>query len=176
MNIITALHRLKLITHNFFTPQEKKNNLSPTLQAADNWRKKGVSIGENTHIVGNVILGRNGKDPIIIGSNCVLTGCTILGHDASTNRALGLKRSIIKPVLIEDDCFIGHASIILMGVTIGKGSIVGAGAVVTKDVCPGSVVAGNPAQLICTVDELLERRRKLLVEHPEFSPDELEDF
>ena len=58
-----------------------------------------------------------------------------------------------------------------MGTRIGKGSIVGAGAVVTSDVPPGSVVAGNPAQVICTVKELVEKRRQLAIDHPEFFPD-----
>lgn len=171
MNIFPKLsHFLKDIYH-FIFPALEEPDLPPTLQAAENWRKKGVTIGENTHFVGNVILGRNGKDPIIIGSNCVLTGCSILGHDASTNRILGLTRSIIQPVVIEDDCFIGHGSIVLMGVTIGKGSIIGAGAIVTKDIEPGSVVGGNPARFICRVDELVEHRKKLMVERPEFFPD-----
>ncbi|NLL71243.1 MAG: acetyltransferase [Epulopiscium sp.] len=53
-----------------------------------------------------------------------------------------------KPVVIEDDVWIGARVIILPGVTIGTGSVVGAGAVVTKDVEPYSIVGGNPAKLI----------------------------
>ena len=52
------------------------------------------------------------------------------------------------PILIEDDAFIGARSIILKGVTIGKGSIIGAGAVVTRNVPEYSIVAGNPAKVI----------------------------
>ena len=57
----------------------------------------------------------------------------------------GVNRSFVK---IEDDCWIAANSVILSGVTVGKGSIVAAGAVVTKDVPPFSIVAGNPAQVI----------------------------
>lgn len=145
--------------------------IEPSLQAAAYWREKGIEIGENTRFYGNVLLGRDGKDPITIGKNCVLTGCTILGHDASTNFALGIQRSIIQPLCIEDNCFIGYQAIVLMGVTIGRGSIVGAGAVVTKDVMAGSVVAGNPAKVVCTVDELVARRKILAREHPEYFPE-----
>ena len=52
------------------------------------------------------------------------------------------------PVIIEDKVWIGTRSIILKGVTVGEGAIVGAGSVVTKDVQPWTVVAGNPAQKI----------------------------
>lgn len=52
------------------------------------------------------------------------------------------------PIVIEDDVWIGFGAIILPGVTIGKGSIVGAGAVVTKSIEPYSVVGGVPARLI----------------------------
>ncbi|MFN8419198.1 MAG: acyltransferase [Anaerolineae bacterium] len=136
--------------------------LSDPLAIAQVWRNLGVSVGEGTSIYRNVQLGRGGADPIVIGKNCVLTGCTILGHDASTNRQLGLKSSLKQMVTIEDDCFIGHGAIILMGVRVGRGSIVGAGAVVTRDVPAGSVVAGNPAQVIMMVEELVNKRRALV--------------
>jgi acetyltransferase-like isoleucine patch superfamily enzyme len=57
----------------------------------------------------------------------------------------GVTRSFVK---IEDDCWIAANSVILAGVTVGKGSVVAAGSIVTKDVPPYSVVAGNPAQVI----------------------------
>ncbi len=53
-----------------------------------------------------------------------------------------------KPVVIEEDCWICGAAIILPGIKVGKGSTVAAGAVVTKDVPPRTVVAGNPARVI----------------------------
>lgn len=53
-----------------------------------------------------------------------------------------------KPIIIEDDVWIGFNSIILKGVIIGKGAIIAAGSVVTKDIPPYSIVAGNPAQII----------------------------
>ena len=74
------------------------------------------------------------------------------------------------PVSIEDGCFIGHNAMVLMGVTIGRGSIVGAGAVCASSVPPGSVVVGNPAKVIGTVDDLVARRRQLAMNHPEFFP------
>ena len=57
----------------------------------------------------------------------------------------GVTRSFVK---IEDDCWIAANSVILAGVVIGKGSVVAAGSIVTKDVPPYSVVAGNPARIV----------------------------
>jgi len=63
--------------------------------------------------------------------------------------------------VIEDDCFIGAGSIILSGIRIGKGAIVGAGSIVTKDVKPNTLVYGNPAKEIGRVDEALKQKTAL---------------
>jgi acetyltransferase-like isoleucine patch superfamily enzyme len=57
------------------------------------------------------------------------------------------------PIVIEDDVWVGFQAVILPGVTIGHGSIVGAGAVVTKDVEPYTVVVGIPARPLKRRDE-----------------------
>ena len=53
-----------------------------------------------------------------------------------------------KPIVIGDDVWIGACAIILKGVTINNGAVIAAGAVVTKDVEPYAIVAGNPARII----------------------------
>ena len=53
-----------------------------------------------------------------------------------------------KPIVIEDDCWIGRRCIILPGVRISKGTIVGAGAIVTKQFPEYSIIGGNPAKII----------------------------
>lgn len=53
-----------------------------------------------------------------------------------------------RPVIIEDRCFIGADAIVMKGVTIGAESVIGAGAVVTRDVPPGEIWAGNPAKFV----------------------------
>ena len=57
-------------------------------------------------------------------------------------------KKIMKPVLIGNNVWVGCRAIILKGVTIGEGAVVAAGAVVTKDVPPFTLVAGNPARVI----------------------------
>lgn len=56
------------------------------------------------------------------------------------------------PIVIEDKVFVGMDSLILKGVTIGEGSVVGAGSVVSRDVPPRTVVAGNPAKVVQDID------------------------
>lgn len=58
-----------------------------------------------------------------------------------------------KPVVIQDDVWIGGSAVILPGVTIGRDAVVGAGAVVSRDVPPGVVVAGNPARVIREIEQ-----------------------
>ena len=92
--------------------------------------------------------------PSGIGKHCLLSGGVSVsdydGHptDAVLRRTSPAPRESIEPVVIGDDVWIGAAARILKGVTIGDRSIVGAGAIVTKDVPPDVVVAGNPARVV----------------------------
>lgn len=108
----------------------------------------GAHIGDDSHITA--------IDSVIIGKN-VLTGKRILITDNSHGDASGdmldiapNERAAVSkgPVIIGDNVWIGEKASILPGVTIGEGAIVGANAVVTKDVPPYTLVAGNPAKTI----------------------------
>jgi acetyltransferase-like isoleucine patch superfamily enzyme len=59
-----------------------------------------------------------------------------------------IENTISKEVVIEDDVWLGYNVIVLPGVTIGKGSVIGAGSVVSKDIPPYSIAIGNPARVI----------------------------
>ena len=71
-----------------------------------------------------------------------------------------------KPVILEDNVWIGDSAIICKGVTIGKTSIIGAGAVVTKNVPPNSIFAGNPAKLVKTLEDKEFNTRANFLENP----------
>jgi maltose O-acetyltransferase len=90
--------------------------------------------------------------PITIGNNVRMANFVIIettGHNfADTDKPIRQQGIYKKPVVIEDDVWIGDRVTILPGVTIGKGAVVGSGAVVPKDVPANSIVVGNPARVI----------------------------
>ena len=107
-----------------------------------------VIIGDHTRIgLHNTIIG-----PVDIGNHVNLAqGITVtaLNHNFSdTNKRIDEQGVSTNPVTIEDDVWVGANAVILPGVTIGEHCVVAAGAVVTKDVPPHSLVAGVPAKVI----------------------------
>ena len=117
------------------------------------------------HSVGRGVrinLGCNITDPALVrvGNNVTLSDCTLLGHDGVIhilNTRFNKKLDSVGAIDIRDNFFIGYGSIVMPRVTIGPDSIVAAGAVVTKDVPPGVVVGGNPARILCTTEELVQK-------------------
>jgi len=107
----------------------------------------GIKIGQNTMIsLGAKLDVRRGE--IIIGNNCTITyGCILLSHDA-TAKSLHPGDNGAGKIIIEDDVFIGVGTIVMRNVRIGKGAIIGAGSVITKDVPAGAIVIGNPQRII----------------------------
>lgn len=90
---------------------------------------------------------------ITIGDSCMLaSGCYVTDADWHDlyNRVQIVGRTA--PVVLHDNVWVGDSAIVCKGVTIGENSIVGAGAVVTKDVPANVVVAGNPAKVVKTLD------------------------
>lgn len=109
-------------------------------------------IGSNTSINDNCkIYGK-----INIGSNCLFASNIFVSsgtHNFSSDKYLPIKvqdklKVIVKPVTIEDDCWIGFGVVIMPGVHVGKGAIIGSNAVVTKNVFPYSINAGIPSREI----------------------------
>jgi acetyltransferase-like isoleucine patch superfamily enzyme len=117
-------------------------------------RKQGVQVGEDCRI----FISDVGTEPYLIkiGNHCTITvgvrfithdgGCSLFRHEFPDLNYFG-------KIEVEDNCFIGVNAIILPNVKIGRNSIVGSGAVVTKDIPPQSVAAGVPARVIATVED-----------------------
>ncbi len=110
----------------------------------------GAVVGEGSMVDMNAVIGARG----ILGKNVHLGACSVV--------AGVLEPPSATPVIIEDDVLIGANSVILEGVRVGKGSVVAAGSVVTKDVPPGVVVAGSPARIIKNKDEKTADKTKLM--------------
>lgn len=100
------------------------------------------SIGYRCYLQGDIIIG---KDVMMAPEVVILTRSH--GHDR-IDIPMGQQGCFDHPVSIEDDVWIGTRAIILPGVRVGKGSIIGCGAVVTRDVDSFSVMGGVPAKLI----------------------------
>jgi acetyltransferase-like isoleucine patch superfamily enzyme len=105
-----------------------------------------IEIGSRTFInYGSSVAAR---DFIEIGSHCHLGHYTFImdnnQHDTVVHTALPPS----KPIVIEDDVWIGSHVVILPGVRIGKNAVIGAGSIVTRDIPPRCVAAGNPARVI----------------------------
>lgn len=109
-----------------------------------------IEIGDGTGLSGASICAQVG---VHIGQRCLL-GADVMVVDtdfhplAAADRHRGLAAAAHAPVWIGDDVFIGARACVLKGVRIGDGAVVGCAAVVTHDVGPGAVVAGNPARVV----------------------------
>jgi acetyltransferase-like isoleucine patch superfamily enzyme len=134
-------------------------------------RGGNITIGSNTEILdgvllltygGNISIGEScsinpytiiyGHGETIIGNHVMIAGhCMIIPSEhtfISKDKIIMAQGASNRGIVIEDDVWIGHACSILDGVRIGKGAVIGAGSVVTKDIPPYTVVAGIPAKMI----------------------------
>ena len=126
-------------------------------------RKRGVIVGERFNNYGVI---DNGHGFLVkIGDDVTLSASRILTHDGSTWLWLGKSR--VGHVTIGNRVFIGAGGVILPNVTIGDDVIIGAGSVVNRDIPSNSVVVGNPAKVICTLSEYIEKNKKMMEDHPE---------
>lgn len=125
-------------------------------------RKLGVKMGENTF--GNLglrIVSDDYKIRVIIGNNVsiapnvVLITCSSANNGKKINEIPYIKEHLWKDsrIVIEDDVWIGANVTILPGVRVGECSVIGAGSVVTKNVEPYTIVAGNPAKILRRLEE-----------------------
>ncbi len=121
----------------------QEQSFTPEIVLGDN-----CSIGEDSHItaINSIRLGKN----VLLGKKILITDNA---HGASSIDLLDIAPNFRPlyskgPVIIEDNVWIGEKSSIMPGVHVGKGSIIAANSVVTKDVPPYCVVAGVPAKVV----------------------------
>ncbi len=132
--------------------------------------REGAEVGE--HVIGMmgavVNIGAVVGDGTMLDMNCVIGARALVGRDchigAGAVLAGVLEPPSAEPVVIEDEVLIGANAVILEGVRVGKGSVVAAGAVVTRDVPPMTVAAGQPARTIKAVDARTKDKTGLLKE------------
>lgn len=129
-----------------------------------------VTIGDNAVIMmGSVInIGAEIGARTMIDMNAVLGGRATVGEDCHIGAGAVLAGVIeppsADPVIVENDVMIGANAVVLEGVRIGQGAVVAAGAIVTKDVAPYTVVAGVPAKLIKAIDEKTKSKTEIMQE------------
>lgn len=111
-----------------------------------------IDIGARTYIGPYVCMA--GPGDIRIGKDCLIaSGSGIYANNHifdDPSRPINQQGIVWKGIVIEDDCWLGSGVRVLDGVTIGHGSVIGAGAVVTKDIPPYSVAVGVPAKVVST--------------------------
>ena len=140
-------------------------------------RKIGVVVGDNTMIAPSVVFS---SEPYLIqiGSNVQITNNVFIHTHGGGNciRKQHPDFDCFGKVIIDDWVYVGAFSQIMPGCTIGEGSLIAAGSIVTKSVAPHSVMAGNPARFICTTEEYYERNKKYDVKTKGMSSDSKRDF
>jgi maltose O-acetyltransferase len=117
---------------------------------------RGMSVGREVFVADSSYLDPAFAWLISIGDQTTIgPGVTILAHDAAPKLRTGY--SAIAPVRIGARVFVGANALILPGVAIGDDAMVGAGSVVRRDVAPGTIVLGNPAQEVGSTGAHTER-------------------
>ncbi|MGE6203825.1 acyltransferase [Guptibacillus hwajinpoensis] len=140
-----------------------KNIIGET--TTDRLIKRGLTVGDNFSRQGECFIDNSHCWLIDIGSNVTFSKRVIvLAHDASTIKLLGYVK--VGKVKISDNVFVGANVTILPGVTIGKNSIIGAGSVVTKDIPANVVAAGNPAEVMCEIEEYRKKHTLMIKDRP----------
>lgn len=127
--------------------------------------KLGMKLGKNFQMEKGCQLDTPFAWLIKIGNNVTLASKVyILAHDASTKKHIGYTK--IGKVEIGDNVFIGAHSVILPNVTIGDNCIIGTNSVVTKNIPKNTVAAGNPAKVICKLEDFIIKNEKKLKDSP----------
>jgi maltose O-acetyltransferase len=125
------------------------------------YREQGMHLGKDVLLPASTWIDVGHCNLISIGDHCGFgADCLILAHDAQMDEFLDAAR--LGKVIIHESCHIGARTVILPGVEIGPRTIVGANSVVPRSLPPETVCAGNPAKVICSLRDYLEKHRSRL--------------
>jgi maltose O-acetyltransferase len=139
----------------------------PNVSYLDVLKSRGLKVGDDFFMAPGCVLDPAHCFHISIGNNVALgPEVYILAHDSIMHRFIGYGN--VANVKIGDDVTISTRAVILPGVTIGNRVMIGAGAVVTKDIPENSIAVGNPAKVIGTFDAYIEKHIKALATKPKF--------
>ncbi len=130
----------------------RSNPLGPNHPVVLSTRQPGaiLSVGADFGMTGGSIVAEEHiriGNRVIVGANTIITDTDFHPLDPATRQQQPMA-GVTAPISIGDDVFVGMHCLILKGVTIGNGSIIGAGSVVTKSIPPGMIAVGNPAVVI----------------------------
>jgi acetyltransferase-like isoleucine patch superfamily enzyme len=129
-------------------------------------RLAGYTVGDRVEIGEDlIIVDTKYQNPcVFIGSRVTIAQrvTLITSSGASPSRIRAILGTDVGPIVIKDDAWIGAGVVVLPNITIGEGAVVGAGAVVTKDVPPYTIVVGVPAHPIKRID--MEARQVVSLE------------
>ncbi|MBQ6067387.1 MAG: hypothetical protein IJK89_11275 [Clostridia bacterium] len=143
-------------------PTKEASALSQVKQ----YRQWGAVIGEDVDLIE---CSCNWKDAtcLEIGNHVTCVYTHFLTHDASLKKFIGNDCNKIGRIVIGDNVFVGLKSIILPNVHIGNNVVIGADSVVTKDIPDNSVAVGNPARVIMTCEDYINKHKKRMEENSE---------
>ena len=134
----------------------------------DSLRRRGACIGEGTTLFcspRDCLIDAQNPYLLTIGKNVQIThGVVMLTHDYSWSVIKGRFGEVCGgqfPLTVGNNVFIGMNAVLLGGTIVGDDCVIGAGSVVKGVIPSGVVVAGNPARIICTIDEYRNKRRAL---------------
>lgn len=132
--------------------------------------KRGLKVGKNFNRQQGCFIDPTHCFLIEIGNNVTFSiRVTLMAHDASTKKIIGYTK--IGKIKIGNNVFVGANSTILPNVTIGDNVVIGANSVITKDIPSNVVVTGNPATIICSVDDFKEKNMERINQTRKFEKD-----
>jgi acetyltransferase-like isoleucine patch superfamily enzyme len=116
------------------------------------YKAMGIAIGRHAYVGMDTWLDDQFPELIVIEDDVVISfRVTVVVHDDARRMDRvepGQLQGTVAPVVLKRGCYLGAGALLLPGVTVGERAVVAAGAVVTRDVPPGKVVAGVPARVI----------------------------